>query len=213
MNKKGVLWLAASLWAVSIAAGAGLSLLPPLAGAKARAPVAALPADGSSLYEIPLAFQSDEGRPFRFDAFRGRFVAVALLFTRCPSICPKLVTQLKAADRGLSPAARERVRYLLVSIDPAHDTEERLREYRARMSLDSERFALVRGAPNDVRALAASLGFSYENAPDALPTHSKLVTLLDPSGRIALQRADLGADPGALAAALARPSLDPGVPR
>ena len=154
-----------------------------------------------------------EGRSFRFDAFRGRFVVVALIFTRCPSICPKLVTQLKAADRGLAPAARERVRYLLVSIDPEHDTVERLREYRARMALERERFALVRGAPDDVRALAASLGFGYETASGALPTHSKLVTLLDPEGRVALQRADLGTEPDALATALARPSLANGARR
>jgi hypothetical protein len=53
-----------------------------------------------------------------------------------------------------------------------------------------------------VRTFAAALGFGYENDSGELPTHSKLVTLLDPTGKIALQRADLGVDPGVIAAAV-----------
>lgn len=211
MNRARALRFRFSALAAAFAGALLLAFARPGAGpTTVRAPPA-LPADGSSLYELPLALTGDDGAPFRFDRFRGSFVAVALIFTRCPSICPKLVTQLKSAERAFSPATRERVRFLLVSIDPEHDTVERLREYRERMLLDRERFALVRADARDVRTLAASLGFAYETESGSLPTHSKLVTLLDPVGRVVLQRADLGAEPGALSDVVERSALQVGV--
>lgn len=53
-------------------------------------------------------------------------VLVQFVFTSCPTICPVLTGTLAALERR-----RPGLRMLSISIDPAHDTPERLREYAA----------------------------------------------------------------------------------
>jgi len=166
-------------------------------------PTAELPA-GDSLYALELAFTTDGGETLQLAELAGQAVIVALLFTRCPSVCPTLVRDLVALDASLPPAQRERTRFVLLSIDPEHDTVAALAAYRARMRLEPRRFLLLRGTVSAVRELAASIGFGYGAEPGALPSHSRLVTLLDARGRIAVQRADALGDREALAGGIAR---------
>jgi protein SCO1/2 len=122
---------------------------------------------------------------------RGELRILALIFTSCPRACPTLVGELKALERRLPPGA---ARFVLVSIDPERDTVDVLRAYRGRMGL-GERWTLLRGKTDDVRELAATLGFGYGADETAQLVHSKLVSVLGRGGELLHQEQDLSRDP------------------
>jgi protein SCO1/2 len=159
------------------------------------------PAPGS-IYNLGSPWANDLGASFRLQELAGSYVVVALIFTRCPSVCPTLVRQLRAAEQRMPEAVRSQVRFALFSIDPEHDSVAALHAYRQEHGLDVDHFTLARADADTVRELGATLGFGFSTEPGSLPTHSKLVTLLDRAGRVVLQRADLSADPDVMQRAI-----------
>jgi protein SCO1 len=185
---------------LSVAAGAAIHRSTRVVGGGAEL----VPTRSGSLYALDARFTRDDGRPLVLSDLRGEYVVVALVFTRCPSICPTLVRDLVAFDRTLPKAVRDHTRFALFSIDPKHDTPEVLRAFRAKMKLEEDQFTLLAAGPSAVRDLAAGLGASYGAEADALPTHSKLVTLLDRDGQPILERVDAGVDGARLRETLVR---------
>lgn len=158
---------------------------------------AARPAPRNSLFQLATRWTSADDAQVTLADQRGKFQVLALVFTRCPSICPTLVKDLQRVEQGLPAEARDRTKFVLVSIDPEHDTPEALRAYRAKMGLDPEHWLLLHGSADEVRELSATLGASYGAGPGQALTHSRLITLLGPSGEILHQRVGLG-EPGTL---------------
>ena len=158
-----------------------------------------------SLYRLDATFQSDENRSLRLAELRGNFQVLALIFTRCPSVCPTLVHELQALEQSMPTAVRDATRFTLVSIDPAHDTPQALSAYRRKLGLSSDHWLLMRGEPDSVRELSALLGFSYSSAGDGMPlAHSKLVTVLNRDGEIIHQQPSVSADSQKIIDAIAR---------
>jgi protein SCO1/2 len=146
---------------------------------------------GPSIHRLRSRWTTDEGRSLHLAELRGEIRVLALIFTSCPRACPTLVNELKALERRLPDGS---ARFVLVSIDPERDTVEALRAFRKRMGL-GERWTLLRGRAEDVRELAAVLGFGYGADETAQLVHSKQVTVLDRSGELLHQEPDLGRDP------------------
>jgi protein SCO1 len=200
-------WLARVGLGVILACGV-LAYLRPVLGER-RAPRPHPPVTGMlaprSLYRLEKSFQNDEGRPLQLSELRGNFQVLALIFTRCPSVCPTLVRELQALERGMPSAISDATRFALVSIDPAHDTPAALHAYRAKLGLSPDHFVLLRGEPDSVRELSALLGFSYSSADDGMPlAHSKLVTVLNRDGEIIHQQESVSADSEKIVDAIAR---------
>ena len=160
-----------------------------------RAPTPSAQAATPSLYRLSASFQTDDEQKVQLASLRGHFQVLALIFTRCPSVCPTLVHELLRLQQRMPERIAAATRFTLVSIDPEHDTPPVLRAYRQQHGLGGAHFTLLRGAPDDVRELGATLGFSFAVGGDAPSAHSKLVTLLSPDGRILHQQTGIDGDP------------------
>jgi len=145
-----------------------------------------------SLFQLRTRFTSADGGSVTLADQRGGFQVLALIFTRCPTVCPTLVKDLQRLEQALPEAARDRTKFVLFSIDPEHDTPEVLRSYRDKMGLDPKHFLLLRGTQDQIRELSATLGASYGSGQGQALTHSRLITLLGPEGEILHQRLGLG---------------------
>jgi protein SCO1 len=101
----------------------------------------------------PFTLVDVDGKPFGSDDLRGRVYVASFFFTRCPSICPTLMSDLaKLADRF----RRERVDVRLVSItvDPEYDDPQALRAAGERYGVDAVRWTLLTGSRQAIRDLA-----------------------------------------------------------
>lgn len=174
------------------------SAMRPLVGGDERARLATAsdqPLSGASLYQLESTWTTDAGQQVRLKDLGGTTEVMAMVYTHCPSLCPTLVHDLKAMDASMHRDAKEGTRFVLVTIDPAHDTPEALREFRNRMGLDPGRWTLLCGNATDTRELAAVLGLAYGKGNGRDYTHSALVTVLDRGGVIVHQQNGVGTDP------------------
>lgn len=135
-----------------------------------------------SVYQLDGEWTDAHGQPFRLAQLRGKPVLALLFYGTCQSACPILVRDLQRIDALLPPEDRKRVRYLLVTFDPAIDTPERLAAYAKAHALEDGRFTLLAGTPDQVRELAAVLGVRYRATGDGQYGHTQRITLLDREG-------------------------------
>ena len=154
-----------------------------------------------SIYHLDADLTNQAGVEHHLDVHRGHPVLVTMFYGRCPMACPLLIDTMRAIERAAAPAEREQLRFLLISIDPEHDTVANLQELGTSRKLDPARWTLARTDATSVRKIAAVLGIQYRQLPDGQFNHSSIVTLLTAEGEIEYQSSVLGrADPELLAA-------------
>ncbi len=101
---------------------------------------------------IPAFSLVDErGQPFTEQALRGHATIVSFIFTRCDVSCP--ITTMKMANLQEKVLLDDGVKLLSITVDPAHDTPERLAEYAAKYHANDTKWRFVTGAPDKVMGL------------------------------------------------------------
>ncbi len=78
---------------------------------------------------------------------RGKVWVADMIFTSCPEICPVMSTHMANLHRRVTSPD---VRFVSISVDPAVDTPEVLREYATRYGADTTRWIFLTGSPDDV---------------------------------------------------------------
>jgi len=156
---------------------------------KSPAPASALPA--RSIYQLDATWTTDGGRPFTLAELRGRPVVMAMFFTSCGYACPRIVADMTRIRETLPVDVRNRAMFVLVSFDDERDTVPMLHAYREAHALPAANWVLLRGAPGDIRELAAVLGVKYKRNALGMFEHSNLITVLNAAGEIVHQRSGL----------------------
>lgn len=118
---------------------------------------------------------------------RGQVVLVYFGYTNCPDVCPASLATGGQALNALTPAERQRVKLLMVSVDPARDTLAHLKEYTAFFHSEMQG---VTGTPAEIAALAKAFGAGYIlQAPKAdgsyAVDHTVSTYVVDPQGQLA----------------------------
>ncbi len=176
----------------------------PKAAPKSSSTPAGKPTPGTtpsaSVYQLHVALVDQDGKARGLDAFAGQPVILSMFYSSCTAMCPLLITHLHELEAALSPAARAKTHFLLVSFDPERDTPQKLRKLAADHGIDTKRWSLARTSPGSVQELAAVLDIRYRRLLTGEIAHASVVSVLDRSG-VVVKRAD---DTGGQAAELAR---------
>jgi protein SCO1/2 len=147
-----------------------------------------------SVYRLSSTWTSDTGKEVTLDSLRGRPVVMALFFTNCEHSCPFIVNDMKSMQSALSAAAKQKVDFALVTIDPERDSVAVLKAFRAKHKLPGEHWTLLRSTPESVKQLAERLGFNYAAGSKTQFAHSIMVTVLNSAGEVAHQQVGIGVD-------------------
>ena len=128
---------------------------------------------------------TDQNGVHRTDtAFRGKLMLVYFGFTYCPDICPTDLQQMGLAVDQLGSDG-EMVQPVFITVDPARDTAEHLRDY---MPLFHPRFVGLTGDPAAIGQAARAYRVYYEkigreDKSDYTVDHSVFIYLMDRDGR------------------------------
>ncbi len=122
------------------------------------------------VYKIPdVTLTDEEGRRVALRAaLEGEQpVILNFIFTTCTTICPVLSATFTQVQQELGPG-RDDVRMISISIDPEHDTPERLRVYAERFGAGPQ-WAFLTGRLDDIvavqKAFDAYRGNKLNHAP------------------------------------------------
>lgn len=161
-------------------------------GALDDAGEAPLAEDVGSLQDLDVRWLDQTGAERTLADLGGRPLVMAMVYTSCAHTCPLILADLKQLEGALTQGQRDSVRFVLVSLDPARDTPERLDQFATDSRLDPDRWTLLTGDEMDVRTLAAALGVRYRPGAGEDIDHTNALTIVDPSGAIAYQQRGVG---------------------
>ncbi|WP_237445669.1 SCO family protein [Sinobacterium norvegicum] len=152
---------------------------------------AELRANGAVVLQKPRHFEMDTlvdqyGNPFDAKRFEGQWTMVFFGYTYCPDICPTTLAML-TKFKGLIADERfsDNLQVVLVSVDPARDTPEKLKPY---MAYFDEEFVGITGEFFSVHRFASSLNAAFNkrmispNPDEYLVDHSGNIALINPRG-------------------------------
>ncbi len=142
------------------------------------------------LGQVPaFSLTNQEGAVFGSDQLKGRAYVAAFMFTRCPSICPRLTAAMKRVD-ALMQKENKTLSLISISVDPEYDTPKQLSEYAKKHGADPSRWNFLTG---DFKTIArtAEQGFKValagkidQNQPHLGITHASHLILVDGGGEI-----------------------------
>ncbi len=161
-------------------------------------PVAATSVDdlpGDSVYRVAAELSDQSGQALAFADAAGNVRLASMFYASCGYVCPLLIEQIRGIETQLDDEQKQRLRVLLISLDPARDTPDALATLALERGLDLQRWTLARPQPGDLRKLSAVLGVQYRQLDDGEVNHSTVISLLDAKGRILAQTSKLGAKP------------------
>lgn len=110
----------------------------------------------------PFELTGSDGEPVRRGDLTGAPYVVDFVFTRCVTSCPVMTGRMKTVGEGLVEGRD--FRRVSISVDPAHDTPEVLREFRETRGLPDSWWFLT-GEPEPILALIRD-GFHLAIEPD-----------------------------------------------
>ena len=132
-----------------------------------------------------VALTSHEGKPLRLSELRGAPVLLFFGFTRCPSVCPAALQQLRLLET-MHKRELGRTRIVIVSVDGERDTPEAMAKW---LGAVSPSFIGLTGAPDRVRKLAEQFSAAFFKANGSaaqgyLVEHNAQIFLIDDGGRL-----------------------------
>ena len=113
-----------------------------------------------SLAQIPdVAVTDQNGRKLRFysDLIKGKTVAINFIFTTCTTICPPLTATFRKVQQEMGEQAGRDVSLISISVDPATDVPERLKEFSEKFKAGPG-WTFITGSKPDIDHLLKSLG-------------------------------------------------------
>lgn len=132
------------------------------------------------------------GETFSSDRLQGRVWIASFLFTRCPTICPRLTSKLQEVQHR-SRAAGDAFKLVSFSVDPEYDTPAVLLDYANQSRASKRMWVFLTGPPGEVQrtvvdGMKISMGRSgtFEESledPNSI-FHGTKVALIDGQMRI-----------------------------
>ena len=139
-------------------------------------------------YEIGGEFEltDQRGERMRLSDLAGNAVMMFFGYTFCPDICPATLARMREVKGVLSPDDAARFTGVLVSVDPARDTPERLGQY---VEFFDPGFIGLTGSEEEIEDVARRYGAQFmvpEGQPEDsyLVNHSSIGYLIDPAGHV-----------------------------
>lgn len=140
---------------------------------------------GKALIGGEFSLTNHKGEPVTDKDFRGKYMLVSFGYTFCPDICPAELQLMTDAMEKLGEKQSE-VTPVFVTIDPARDTVEQMRDY---VSNFHPRMVGLTGTADQIKQAAEAYRVFYAKAETEKPDdqyylmdHSTFIYLMDRNG-------------------------------
>ncbi|MDD0844927.1 SCO family protein [Pseudomonas sp. Gutcm_11s] len=130
-----------------------------------------------------LALTDQDGKPVQLDQLKDKWSLLFFGYTFCPDICPATLAQLRQLQGMLPAEAKDRLRVVLVTVDPHRDTPEQLKKY---LGFFDPGFQGLTGSQEDIQKLASAVSIPYIPADTSKENytvdHSGNLVIIGPDG-------------------------------
>lgn len=145
-----------------------------------------------------VALIDQDGQALQLNQLKGQWSLVFFGYTFCPDICPTTLADLRQIKSQLPATARDRLRVVLLSVDPQRDTPQQLKQY---LGYFDPSFIGLTGEPESIQQAANAMGVPYIPGDTSKENYS-----VDHGGNLALIGPD-GSQRGFIRAPLRKQQL------
>jgi protein SCO1/2 len=147
-----------------------------------------------SVYNLPSTWTTQNNEQLELKDLRGNVLVMVMIYTSCKAACPRLVADMRNIEKQVPKKDLDKVKFIMVSIDPETDTPQRLKKFSEENLMTDEHWMFLRGTPEDTREFAAVLAVSYKKISPIDFSHSNIISVFDEEGVLVHQQEGLGVD-------------------
>jgi len=107
---------------------------------------------------------------------------LSMVFLGCKYSCPLTIQDMREMEQKLQKKTSKPFKIVLISIDPERDKPETMRKFMFERKLDASRWIILSSSADNIRELAAALGYSYKKDKAMDFAHSMLTWVFDEKG-------------------------------
>ena len=137
-------------------------------------------------HKIPyFEFTNQEGISVSSDDLLGSVYIADFFFATCPTICPKMATNMAYVQNKFED--RKNLRFISITVNPEHDTPKVLKEYAEMIHADTRNWDFLTGNQEAIYDIAFKGFFVNANKDEIAPggfLHSQYLLLIDKQGHI-----------------------------
>ena len=145
-----------------------------------------LPED--SIYGLESQWIDQNGRKLQLKDFSTKPVIVSMVFLGCKYTCPLTIQDMREMESSIIKNKVTDFRMVLISIDPERDTPQAMKKFMGDRKLSEARWTIISSDPDNVRELAALMGYSYKKDKAMEFAHSMLTWVFDEQGVLRFTR-------------------------
>jgi len=143
--------------------------------------------EGDVLPNYP--FTNHLGQAFQTTDFKGKALAITLIFTRCPlpDFCPRMSENFNRAYRILNndKDAPDNWHLMTLSFDPEFDTPSVLKSYSTRFEADPKKWSFATGALIEIDDITERFGMYFARENTGITFNHNLRTIvIDGAGKV-----------------------------
>jgi protein SCO1 len=131
-----------------------------------------------------VTFTDQNGKPVVLSSLKGKPVLVDFIYTTCASVCPRLTGRMNEVARKLGDQLGQKVTIVSFTIDPEHDTPEKLRAYAETQGANDNGWYFLTAPPAQLDQELALFKLIRHRESDGSVTHNVSAFLLAPNGRV-----------------------------
>jgi len=145
-----------------------------------------------SIYNLPSQWKTQHNTEIELKDLKGNVVVMVMIYTTCQSACPRLVADMRGIEAKIPADQKNKVKLVMVSIDPKTDTPARLKEFSVENEMETDQWVFLTGSESDTREFAAVLAVNYKQISPMDFSHSNIISVFDQQGELVHQKEGLG---------------------
>lgn len=122
---------------------------------------------------------------------KGKVLVMVMIYTSCKAACPRLVANMRNIESLLSENVKEKVQFVLLSIDPKTDTPKRLKAFAIENKMEGSQWLFLRSTEENTREFAAVLSVNYKKVSPMDFSHSNIISVFNTGGELVFQQEGL----------------------
>ena len=150
------------------------------------------PISDLSIYNLPSQWTNQDGKNIVMKDLKGKVLVMVMIYTSCKAACPRLVADMRNIESRLHEEIKDRVKLVLISIDPEVDTPKRLKAFAIENKMDAPQWEFLRSTQDNTREFAAVLAVNYKKIAPLDFSHSNIISVFNTQGELVFQQEGLG---------------------
>ncbi len=145
-----------------------------------------------SIYNLPSKWTNQNGQHIEMKDMKGKVLVMVMIYTSCKAACPRLVADMRNIEQRLPENIKDKVKMVMVSIDPETDTPKRLKAFAIENKMNSNQWVFLRSTEENTREFAAVLAVNYKKISPIDFSHSNIISVFNADGELTYQQEGLG---------------------